>query len=143
MSDSFCVERHRDDFLELVNGGVDVVFANEHEAIALFRSGGLQGALEGFDEAGVLAAVTLGPKGVAVVTALGVEMVPACEIEHLVDATGAGDLFAAGFLFALARGGDPLEAAKLGSVCAAEVLVHLGARPLVDLAEFATSAGLL
>jgi sugar/nucleoside kinase (ribokinase family) len=143
LSDSFCVERHRDDFLELVNGSVDVVFANEHEAIALFRSGGLQGALEGFDEAGVLAAVTLGPKGAAIVTPAGIEMVLACEIDRVVDATGAGDLFAAGFLLALARGSDPLEAARLGSVCAAEVLAHLGARPLVDLAELATSAGLL
>jgi sugar/nucleoside kinase (ribokinase family) len=143
LSDSFCVERHRNDFLELVNGGVDLVFANEHEAMALFRSSGLQGALEGFDEAGVLAAVTLGARGVAIVTPVGVEMVPAREVDHVVDATGAGDLFAAGFLFALARGADPLEAARLGAVCAAEVLEHLGARPLVDLAELATSAGLL
>lgn len=143
LSDSFCVERHRRDFLELVTTQVDVVFANEAEACALFKSGDLGGALAAFDELGVLAAVTLGPRGVAVVAAGSTLQVPACEVERVVDANGAGDLFAAGFLFALARGGDPVEAARLGSVCAAEVIVHLGARPVVDLAELAMAEGLL
>jgi sugar/nucleoside kinase (ribokinase family) len=143
LSDSFCVERHRKDFLDLVTNEVDVVFANESEAVALFSSHDLQGAVDAFDEAGVLAAVTLGPRGVIVVAPSGAVEVPACEVDQVVDANGAGDLFAAGFLYALARGADPVEAARLGSLCAAEVIVHLGARPMADLAALATAEGLL
>ena len=143
LSDSFCVERHRRDFLDLVTNEVDVVFANETEARALFSSPDLAGALSAFDEVGVLAAVTLGPRGAVVVSASGTVDVPACEVDEVVDANGAGDLFAAGFLFGLARGADPVEAARLGSVCAAEVIVHLGARPMADLVELATAEGLL
>ena len=143
LSDSFCVQRHRRDFLELVASQVDVVFANEAEAKSLFNVTGLDEALAAFDEIGVLAAVTLGPRGVAVVLPSGTVEVPACEVDQVVDANGAGDLFAAGFLFALARGGDPIEAARLGSVCAAEVIVHMGARPMTDLAELAMAEGLL
>ena len=126
LSDSFCVERHRRDFLDLVTDQVDVVFANEHEARALFDVTTLERATDAFDEVGVLAAVTLGPRGVVVVAPGGSTVVPACEVDQVVDANGAGDLFAAGFLYALARGADPVEAARLGSVCAAEVIVHLG-----------------
>ncbi len=143
LSDSFCVERHRRDFLELLTTDVDVVFANETEACALFRVDKLDAAIEAFEEIGVLSAITLGPRGVAVVSPSGVVIVPACEVETVVDANGAGDLFAAGFLFALARGGDPVEAAELGSLCAAEVIVHLGARPVADLQELALAEGLL
>ncbi len=143
LSDSFCVERHLRDFLDLVTNEVDVVFANETEARALFDSKDLAGALAAFDELGVLAAVTLGPRGAVVVSASGTVDVPACEVDEVVDANGAGDLFAAGFLFGLARGADPVEAARLGSVCAAEVIVHLGARPMADLVELATAEGLL
>lgn len=142
LSDVFCVERHRHDFLDLVTNEVDVVFANEHEARALFGRD-LEGALGAFEEAGVLAAVTLGPRGVAVVTPSGTERVPAAPVEQVVDANGAGDLFAAGFCFALARGAEPMEAARLGTICAAEVIAHLGARPMADLASLANSAGLL
>jgi sugar/nucleoside kinase (ribokinase family) len=143
LSDSFCVERHRKDLLDLVTHEVDVVFANEAEARALFRSPGLDRALSSFEETGVLAAVTLGPRGAVVVAATGTVEVPACEVDEVVDANGAGDLFAAGFLYALARGADPVEAARLGSVCAAEVIVHLGARPMADLAALASAEGLL
>jgi sugar/nucleoside kinase (ribokinase family) len=143
LSDSFCVERHRKDFLELVTHDVDVVFANEAEACALFSTTSLPAALQAFEEVGVLAAVTLGPRGAVVVTASKPVDVPACDVDQVVDANGAGDLFAAGFLFALAHGADPIEAARLGSVCAAEVIVHLGARPMADLVELATAEGLL
>jgi sugar/nucleoside kinase (ribokinase family) len=143
LSDSFCVERHRRDFLDLVSNEVDVVFANESEACALFSTTELASALSAFDEVGVLAAITLGPRGAVVVSASGTVDVPACEVDEVVDANGAGDLFAAGFLFGLARGADPVEAARLGSVCAAEVIVHLGARPMADLVELATAEGLL
>lgn len=143
LSDSFCVDRHRRDFLDLVTDQVDVVFANEHEARALFDVATLERATDAFGEAGVLAAVTLGPRGVVVVAPDATTVVPACDVDQVVDANGAGDLFAAGFLYALARGADPVEAARLGSVCAAEVIVHLGARPVTDLAELAMAEGLL
>lgn len=142
LSDRFCIERHRRDFLELVNGQVDVVLCNEDEALSLFGARSLDGALDAFDEAGVLAAVTLGARGAAVAMPSGAVTVPACEVEQVVDVNGAGDLFAAGFLYGLARGADPVEAARLGSVCAAEVIVHLGARPMADLAELASTEGL-
>ncbi len=143
LSDSFCVERHRRDFLDLVTDSIDVVFANEGEACSLFDVDDLARAKGAFDEIGVLAAITLGPRGVAVVAPEGTVEVPACEVEEVVDANGAGDLFAAGFLFALARGADPVESARLGSLCAAEVIAHLGARPLANLEELAVTEGLL
>lgn len=142
LSDPFCVDRHRGDFLDLVNARVDVLFANEQEACSLFQVRSLDAALAALEEVGVLAAVTLGANGVAVVTPSGIERLPAAPVEHVVDANGAGDLFAAGFCYALTHGADPIEAARLGTVCAAEVIGHLGARPMADLAEVASAAGL-
>lgn len=142
LSDPFCVDRHRGDFLDLVNAQVDVLFANEQEACSLFQVRSLDAALAALEEVGVLAAVTLGANGVAVVTPSGIERLPAAPVEHVVDANGAGDLFAAGFCYALTHGADPVEGARLGTVCAAEVISHLGARPMSDLAEVASAAGL-
>ncbi len=142
LSDAFCVDRHRRDFLDLVHTEVDVLFANEQEARSLFRATSLESALASLEEVGVLAAVTLGADGAAVVTPSGVERVAAAPVEHVVDANGAGDLFAAGFCFGLTHGADPVEAARLGGLCAAEVISHLGARPQADLGELASAAGL-
>jgi sugar/nucleoside kinase (ribokinase family) len=143
LSDSFCVNRHRRDFLDLVTGEVDVVLANEDEALALFSTSSLDVALDAIEETGILAAITLGARGAVVVLPSGRAEVPAEPVESVVDANGAGDLFAAGFLLGLARGADPVEAARLGAVCAAEVIGHLGARPQSDLAELASGEGLL
>jgi sugar/nucleoside kinase (ribokinase family) len=143
LSDSFCVERHRRDFLDLVTNAVDVVLANEDEARALFSTTSLDVALDAIEETGILAAVTRGPNGAVIVGPFGREAIDAEPVASVVDANGAGDLFAAGFVYALSQGADPVEAARLGAVCAAEVIGHLGARPQSDLAELATGAGLL
>jgi sugar/nucleoside kinase (ribokinase family) len=143
LSDMFCVERHRRDFLDLVTNDVDVLLANETEIKALFQVPTLARAFGALEELGVLAVVTRGPHGADVATVSGVVNVPAMEVETVVDQNGAGDMFAAGFLYGLALGADPVEAAALGSLCAGEVITHLGARPENDLELLAIEAGLL
>ncbi len=91
----------------------------------------------------ILADVTRGPVGADVLTVTGVVTVPAHEVEHVIDQNGAGDMFASGFLYGLALGADPVESAQLGSLCAGEIISHLGARPENDLEELAIEAGLL
>ncbi len=143
LSDMFCVDRHRRDFLELATSDVDVLLANETEITSLFQVRHLERAFEAINELGLLAVVTRGPHGADVVLPSGVVSVPAREVEIVVDQNGAGDMFAAGFLYGLALGADPVEAAELGSLCAGEIIKHLGARPEVDLEELAIEAGLL
>lgn len=143
LSDMFCVDRHRRDFLNLVTNDVDVLLSNEAEILSLFQVTRLEQAFAHLEEIGVLAVVTRGPHGADVATVSGVVSVPASEVEHVVDQNGAGDLFASGFLYGLALGADPVEAAELGSLCAGEIIKHLGARPESDLEELAIEAGLL
>jgi sugar/nucleoside kinase (ribokinase family) len=143
LSDMFCVSRHRRDFLDLVTTDVDVLLANETEILSLFQFDRLELAFEALDEIGVLAVVTRGPHGADVATVSGVVSVPAVEVEHVIDQNGAGDMFASGFLYGLALGADPVEAAELGSLCAGEIITHLGARPENDLELLGIEAGLL
>jgi len=143
LSDPFCVERHRREFLDLLVDGVDVLFGNEEEVTRLFAARSLDAALEAAEETGLLVAVTLGPAGSVVLTARGRVRVPAVPVEEVVDTTGAGDLYAAGFLYGLTHGADPEQCARLGALCAGEVIAHVGARPEQDLRKLATAAGLL
>ncbi len=143
LSDPFCVERHRREFLDLLLGEVDVLFANEEEAIRLFGASSFDRAVAAAEETGLLAALTRGADGVVVVTPHGPVEVPAAPVVTVADTTGAGDLFAAGFLYGLAHGSDPERCARLGALCAAEVISHLGARPQSDLKTMATRSGLL
>ena len=143
LSDMFCVDRHRRDFLDLVTSDVDVLLANETEVLSLFQMTALDQAFAALEEIGVLSVVTRGAAGASVSTLSGVEHVPAHEVEHVLDQNGAGDMFASGFLYGLALGADPVEAAQLGSLCAGEVITHLGARPESDLEELAIEAGFL
>jgi sugar/nucleoside kinase (ribokinase family) len=143
LSDMFCVDRHRLDFLELVTHDVDVLLCNETEVCSLFQVPSLEQAFVNLEELGILAVVTRGPIGADVLTVTGVVSVPAQEVEHVVDQNGAGDMFASGFLYGLALGADPVESAELGSLCAGEIISHLGARPENDLEELAIEAGLL
>jgi sugar/nucleoside kinase (ribokinase family) len=143
LSDMFCVDRHRRDFLELVTNDVDVLLCNETEIRSLFQVPTLEQAFINLEELGILAVVTRGPLGADVLTVTGVVGVPAHEVEHVVDQNGAGDMFASGFLYGLALGADPVESAELGSLCAGEIISHLGARPENDLEELAIEAGLL
>jgi sugar/nucleoside kinase (ribokinase family) len=135
-SDPFCVERHRRDFLSLLQDDLDLLFCNEDEANLLFGSTSLAQALDSLSETGLLAAVTRGAAGSVIVTPDGIVEIPAEPVEEVVDTTGAGDLYAAGFLYGLTHGRDPLASAKLAGACAAEVISHLGARPQADLTAF-------
>lgn len=144
LSDSFCVGRYRDEFLDLIRSKkVDIVFANEAEVLALYETGSFDDAVAALRADCGLAAVTRGAEGAVVVEARGVRAVPAAPVEAVVDSTGAGDLFAAGFLAALARGRDAVDCARLGALAAAEIIGHVGARPAADLAALARAQGLM
>lgn len=140
-SDPFCVERHRRELLDLLHGDVDLLFCNEEEALLLFGSPDLDHAVASIDETGLLAAVTRGADGCVVVMADRTVEVPAEAVENVVDTTGAGDMFAAGFLYGLTHGLDPVSCAQLGVACAAEVISHLGARPQSDISELVPASG--
>ncbi|MHB1720574.1 MAG: adenosine kinase [Acidimicrobiales bacterium] len=133
VSDPFCVGRHRADFLELLEGEIDILFANEEEALMLFGETSLDRAIDAARETGLLVALTRGAAGSVIIGPQGWVEVPAVRVRSVVDTTGAGDLYAAGFLYGLTHGGDPEDAARLGSLCAAEIVSHLGARPEDDL----------
>jgi sugar/nucleoside kinase (ribokinase family) len=142
VSDPFCVQRHRAEFLELLRDDVDVLFANEEEALLLFGVDGFDDALSAVEETGLLAALTRGAKGSVVVTASGSLAIAAEAVERVIDTTGAGDLYAAGFLHGLTSGYGPEDSARLGGICAAEIISHIGARPHADLRRLAARAGM-
>jgi len=143
LSDAFCVDRYRGEFLDLIRKGVvDIVFANEHELHSLYETGDFDTAARAIQKDAKLAVVTRSAKGCVVVTHDRLEEVPAAPVEQVVDVTGAGDLFAAGFLVGLARGKDHGTAARLGALAAAEVIQHVGARPAVSLKALAAENGL-
>jgi sugar/nucleoside kinase (ribokinase family) len=108
----------------------------------LFGVSSFDAAVDAVAETGVLAVLTRGAQGSVVVTATGPVEVPAAPVDRVVDTTGAGDLFAAGFLYGITNGLAPEEAARLGGVCAAEIVSHVGARPQADLRALAVEAGL-
>ncbi len=143
LSDVFCVDRHRESFLELVNGPVDILFANEMELLALYETEDLDAAVAKLGAAAPLAAVTRSEKGCVVLSDGARSDAPADPIATLVDTTGAGDLFAAGFLYGVARGRDPETCGRMGCLAASEVIQHLGARPERDLKEIFASRGFL
>ncbi|WMS44808.1 adenosine kinase [Acuticoccus sp. MNP-M23] len=142
LSDSFCIERHRADFMEwLSSGQVGIVLANTAEAKSLFETDDIELACKKLGDLVPLAAVTMGEKGVRVLDK-GAATDVAAKPTKVVDLTGAGDLFAGGFLLGIARGIAPAAAAELGAIAAAEVISHVGARPQVDLNELAGAAGI-
>ncbi len=143
LSDAFCVDRYRAEFLELIRKGtVDIVFANERELHSLYETAEFDSAVKALRGEAKLAVVTRSEKGCVVVSRNGVEAVAAEPVEQVADVTGAGDLFAAGFLVGLARGKDHRTAARLGGLAAAEVIQHIGARPAVSLKARAAENGL-
>jgi sugar/nucleoside kinase (ribokinase family) len=137
LSDSFCVDRHRDDFRALVRDEVDLLFSNDDELRALYEVDSLDDAVARVREDCELAMVTVGAEGSLVVTADDVVKVKAEPVSQVVDTTGAGDLYAAGFLYGYTNGAELAECGRLGSVAAAEVISHVGARPLVPLQRLA------
>jgi sugar/nucleoside kinase (ribokinase family) len=143
LSDAFCVDRYRDEFLDLMRKGtVDLVFANEAELHSLYQTSDFDTALKQLRTDAKLGIVTRSEKGCVVASKDGVVAVPAFPIQKLVDTTGAGDLFAAGFLFGLVRNAGFEAAGRLGALAAAEVIQHIGARPQTSLKELAQQNGL-
>jgi sugar/nucleoside kinase (ribokinase family) len=142
LSDAFCVDRWRDEFLELLRSGtVDMLFANATELHSLYQTGDFDTAVSALRNEGRLAAVTRSEQGCVVISPENVISVPAFPVERVIDTTGAGDLFAAGFLLGIARGVGHERAAQLGALAAAEVIQHLGARPENSLHELAQQHG--
>ena len=129
LSDAFCVERYRDEFLDFVGTQVDILFANEEEIISLYSAKKLEDAVAKVRRDCRLGVVTLGAKGSLVVCGDNCYDVEAAPVEAVVDTTGAGDLYAAGFLFGYTRGSDYLTCGLYGARAAAEIISHYGARP--------------
>ena len=142
LSDPAWVELHHDELNRLVDS-VDLLFCNEAEAIGLSGTGDFHRALESLRRRCPVAAVTRGAAGSVVITPEEQHVVEAASVERLVDTTGAGDLFAAGFLFGFTRGFELDRCARLGGLAAGEVITHFGARPQAPLAKLAAEAGLL
>ena len=142
LSDSFCVDRFREEFLDLVENKVDILFANEDEIKSLYQVDSFDAAVEKLNSHVKLAALTRSEKGSVAITSqesVAVEAMPT-QVE---DTTGAGDLYAAGFLYGLTQDYNLETCAKLGGLAAAEVISHLGARPEKKLADLAKEKGLL
>ncbi len=137
LSDAFCVERHRDSFLELVDGHVDLLFANEMEITALYRANSFAEAVEQVRGRCRVAALTRSEAGSLVLGGGDSHLIEPVTLGPLVDTTGAGDLYAAGFLHAYTRGLDLQTCGRLGSLCAGQVVTQLGPRSQVDLRELA------
>jgi sugar/nucleoside kinase (ribokinase family) len=143
LSDAFCVDRYRDEFVDLMRKGtVDLIFANEAELHSLYQTSDFDTALKQLQKDIKLGIVTRSEKGCVVASKDGVISVPAFPIQKMVDTTGAGDLFAAGFLFGLVRNAGLESCGKLGALAAAEVIQHIGARPQVSLKQLAQKNGL-
>jgi sugar/nucleoside kinase (ribokinase family) len=133
LSDSFCVDRHREDFRDLVSDEVDLLFGNEAELVSLYRTETFEEAVAELREHCPLAAITVGARGSIIVTPDEMIEIPAVPVRTVIDTTGAGDLYAAGFLHGLTTGRPLEECGWLGSLAAAEVISHVGPRPLVEL----------
>ncbi len=143
LSDAFCVDRHRDDFRKLVREGADIVFANEKEITSLYQVNSFEEAAELALEDCEMSVLTRSEAGSLIVAKGETIEVAAQPVAEVVDVTGAGDLYAAGFLFGLTQGA-PLEACgRLGSLAAAEVIGHIGARPETPLRKLAEGEGLI
>ena len=135
LSDSFCVDRHRDSFRTLIDSQVDILFGNEHELMALFEVETLPEAIDRVRGECEIIVITRSDKGSLVLQGDEVHEVAAEPVAKVVDSTGAGDLYAAGFLFGFTEGRHVAECARLGSIAAAEVISHIGPRPQAFLSE--------
>jgi sugar/nucleoside kinase (ribokinase family) len=143
LSDPFCVERHRADFRKLIADHVDILFANEIEIGSLYETGDFEAASRAAERDCEIAVLTRSAKGSIVVSGAARHEIAPEPVRHVVDTTGAGDLYASGFLYGLTHG-RPLEVCgRLGGLCAAEIISHIGARPERPLRELGQAAGLV
>lgn len=143
LSDPFCVDRHRDDFRELVKHGADIVFANENEITSLYETNTFLEAADAALQDCEMAVLTRSADGSLIVGGGETIEIRAEPVSEVMDATGAGDLYAAGFLFGLSRGMPIADCGRLGSIAAAEAISHIGARPEANLVELAKARGIL
>jgi sugar/nucleoside kinase (ribokinase family) len=143
LSDPFCVARHRDEFRELVASDVDVLFANEAEICALYETDDFAAAAAAVRGHVKIAALTRSAKGSVILAEGAAHTVAPAPVERVVDTTGAGDLYASGVLFGLTRGLPLPTCGAIGSLCAAEIISHVGARPEARLDQLVASAGLV
>lgn len=137
LSDAFCVERHRESFRELVDGHVDILFANETEILSLYEAKSFESAVDAVRGHCEVAALTRSEKGSLVLSGDEAFKVEAMKLGDLVDTTGAGDAYAAGFLYGYSKGFDLATCGRYGSLAAGEVITHMGPRPERSLAELA------
>jgi sugar/nucleoside kinase (ribokinase family) len=142
LSDAFVIDRHRPALLGFIDGEVDILFANEAEIASLFQTSDFDAAVRAVRGRAKIAAVTCGDKGSVIVAGDAIHRIDAVPAEKVVDTTGAGDQYAAGFLFGLAQGRSLDYCGRLGSLAAAEVISHYGPRPQVSLKDLAAAAGL-
>ena len=138
LSDPFCVERHREEFLDLVAGHIDILFANEIEIMSLYQSDTFDDALQHVRGHCEIAALTRSALGAVIVARDEIHMIDAEPVSRVVDTTGAGDLYAAGFLYGLTHGKDIATCARIAGIAAAEVISHYGARPETNLKDLIT-----
>jgi sugar/nucleoside kinase (ribokinase family) len=142
LSDAFVVDRHRGGLQGFIDTEVDVLFANEAEITSLFQTDDLDAAIAAAKGRAKISAITCGAKGSVIVAGDAIHRIEAVSVEKVVDTTGAGDQYAAGFLFGLAQGRSLDYCGRLGSLAAGEVISHYGPRPQVSLKDLATTAGL-
>ncbi len=142
LSDPFVVDRHREELLQLIYDNVDLLFGNEEEVFQLYKTTDFDTAVKKLRQSNTLACMTLGARGAIVVDTMTTATVPATPVEKVVDTTGAGDLFAAGFLYGYTSGRDLVRCAKIGAICAGEIIGHMGARPEIPLRDLLLKHGL-
>ena len=135
LSDLFCVDRHRDSFSELIHNDIDILFGNSDEICSMSQSSTIEEGIEYAKSLKIICAITLGDKGSVIVNNNDVIEIEPIKVDKVVDTTGAGDLFASGFLFGMSRKKELKECGHLASVASAEVISHYGARPLVKLSS--------
>ncbi len=139
LSDSFCVNRHRESFLKLVEDYIDILFANEDEITTLYKTSSLKTAIEKLKKKCALAAITIGKNGSILISNCQEITIDPFILGKAIDTTGAGDLYAGGFLKGLADGLNPEQSAKIGSICAGQIVTEMGSRSNIDLLNLINS----
>jgi len=135
LSDSFCVDRHRESFLKLIDEYVDIVFCNESEVLSLFNKDKLASCQEDLSSLCELVIVTLGSNGSLIVNKNNVEIIESITKGKIIDTTGAGDIYAGGFIHGLINNYSLKKCGEIGSICAGQIITQLGSRSNIDLRE--------
>ena len=136
LSDSFCVDRHRESFLKLIDEYVDIVFCNESEVLSLFKKDKLADCQRDLSSLCELVVVTLGSNGSLIINKNDVEVIKSLNQGKVIDTTGAGDIYAGGFIHGLINNYSLKKCGEIGSICAGQIITQLGSRSNIDLKEF-------